>query len=237
MPDIPQFIDDFIAFLKREWSERWTEWYEYARSIGVGSPSHRHLSGLSPEEAGRRLLADCWPGPFDDYSKPLLLDHHTWIYDTLGRAVPVFRAGEWRLIDSSGKPLPPDRITPESFKFNPADIVFVRLIKTQAQAPTPHVIAPAPQEYRPATPARVHGKLKTVFETAYEKGDPISARDAAGRVRPQLNADGYDMSLRQIQQLGLQPQYKSLRRPSGLTRKSKRPSDRARKSKRRHCAS
>jgi hypothetical protein len=225
MSDIPRLIADVATLTSCEWPEHWAEWCGHAAAIAAGS--YRYLSGLSPEQAGRKLLADCWPGPFepDYHSSPLLMDHHIWIYDTLERIVGVLRSGKWRLIDGSGKPVPPGQITLESFKRDDETLSLMQLVPAQAQASlTPQVAqAAASQEYRPAPPSMVHGKLKTAFEDAHAKGDPISARFAATEVvRPQLNAAGYDMSFRQIEQLGLDSKYAALRRPPGPTRKSKR---------------
>jgi hypothetical protein len=100
-----------------------------------------------------------------------------------------------------------------------------------ASAPAPDVTAQAvaPQKYRSATDPTIHQKLKLVFEATCEKGDPISARDAAKIVRRQLKAARYDASNRHIERLGLDARYELLRRPTGRTR--------TRASKRRHRAS
>ena len=145
---------------------------------------------------------------------------------------------------------PPTLITPKALldALNSGDLELrngiklssVRLVMAEPVAPAtpPPAVAPAPapdvtaqavapQKYRSATDPTIHQKLMPVFEAACAEGDKISAREAAKRVRPQLNVDGYDASIRHIEQLGLQPQYNSVRRPPGITRSSKRRRHRA----------
>jgi hypothetical protein len=207
--------------------------------------------GLSKEDSGRALLArrgrslpvndggaEGWRVSFLDTLEK--------------RIVEALDSKKWVLKAPGGEPISPDRITSRSpgilgfrssFEFAAGCIVLtdgtrvprVRLVRAEPVAPatTPQAVATAPapdvtaqaaapQEYRTATDSMIHQKLMSAFEAACAKGDPISARTAAKIVRPQLNADGRDASLRKIETLGLRQQYAGLRRPSGRTRSKRR---------------
>ena len=233
--DIPQLVDDAIAFAKCEGLDAaWMGWCELAYETGG------QQEGLSKEDSGRALFARYREegDPRGSFKRALEK-----------RIIEAVDSKKWVLKAPSGEPISPDRIMSGSLEFLPSlrfssgcivltdgtTVPRVRLVRAEPVAPatTPQAAAPAPapdvtaqalapQEYRPTTPSMVHKKLKPAFESARAKGDPISARDAAKIVGPQLNADGRYMSARQIEKLGCEPQYKGLRRPPGPTRASKR---------------
>jgi hypothetical protein len=222
MPDIPRLVDDVIAFLKCEWPDLWTEWCKLAYEISGG-----HLSNLSPEEVGRRLLSERWPTSFGfNYSlSPLLADHHIRICGRLKdlkntileRIVDALHSGEARLIDSLGNPVLPNRITRESFKFDSGDVVLndgtrlsrMRLVLIQARMP------PAPPD-----PGRlvIEEGILEAYEIGWAKDppDPPNLKKIGPAVQPLLERRGYKhVSRNEIQLIAEETQYEPLRRRSG----------------------
>jgi hypothetical protein len=188
------------------------------------------LSGLSLEQAGRTLLADCWPGPFepDYYSSPaLLMDHHKWIYETLEWAVGVLRLGKWRLFDRFGNPVPPGQITLVSFKHDDETLSLMRLVLAQAQMPTSQELQPDPGAARhegTTTPAPLDLKRLAVIEVILEEWerrwtkvppDPLSAKKTASELQPCVKKRDYDVSLNYIQKIAEAKILEPLRRKPG----------------------
>jgi hypothetical protein len=257
MLDIPPLVDDAIAFAKCEGLDAaWAGWRELAYEIGgQQSGLSQEESGRAlladtrnvPTQQSRPLNMNNQAAPSDPRGE--------FKHSLEKRIIEAVDSKKWILKAPSGEPISPDLITTwsrlhisSSFDFGAGCIVLiggtrvprVRLVRAEPVAPatTPQAVAPAPapdvtaqavapQEYRSPADPTIHQKLMPVFEAARAEGDKISAREAAKRVRPQLNVDGYDASIRHIEQLGLQPQYKSVRRPPGATRPSKRRRRRA----------